>query len=395
MKRISYIAALSLLLAACNPNSGVIGYPESPAGNNNGGGGGSNSGNGAQVVSTIPADDDADPNPQVTPNVVLPGITSSVTTEEGEVVIQLDMTGVMDPVTGEYLQLFGTNSSQQNVWVEVEGMPKGISVENLSAQQGATTKADLIFLVDNSGSMSEEADAIAEGILTWSNLLSQSGVDIKFGVVGYDGEITGGLDVTDATTLSTFLDYSTGTYRTYHFEGNNAQTLAADAPNYYNGGGMDECGMAAFHFANDHFNFRSGATRVYVNFTDEPNYYLGIDKFRTSWLLNNWQPYMGTIHNVYSDGVDAEQWANESEGSHDLPWKMAEYTGGTKLFVNSDFSGITLSDLPVTGALQNSYIIRFTNIDELIDGNTHEVTITIKTADGNVAGVITLYITFS
>ena len=103
---------------------------------------------------------------------------------------------------------------------------------------------------------------------------------------------------------------------------------------------------------------------------------------------------MGTIHSVYSGGEDSEQWFTPSEGYFDAPWKMAEYTGGTKLFVNSDFAGVTLSDLPVTGAMQNSYIIRFTNIDEFIDGNTHTVTITIKTPNGNVAGVIVLQIKF-
>ena len=41
---------------------------------------------------------------------------------------------------------------------------------------------------------------------------------------------------------------------------------------------------------------------------------------------------------------------------------------------------MTLSDLPVTGALQNSYVIRFTNVEEIFDGMDHEVRITVRSA---------------
>ena len=36
--------------------------------------------------------------------------------------------------------------------------------------------------------------------------------------------------------------------------------------------------------------------------------------------------------------------------------------------VSPTFSGVTLNSLPVTGAMQNSYIIRFTNVSEFMDG---------------------------
>lgn len=346
-----------------------------------------------QPVSTIPSDDDADPNPTINDTTVtLPGVTASFTSEEGEIVIRLDMTGVMDPSTGEYLKLYGTGSSRQNVWVEVDDEPKGISVTNLSDGSGKA-KADVIFLVDNSGSMDEEADSVANGINAWSKLLVKSGFDVRFGIVGYDGEITGALDITKVEDLSNFLQYSYGRYRTAHFDGSNAYDLQSQAPNYYNGGYIDECGMAAFHFANDNFHFRTGASRVYVNFTDEPNYYFSTDKFRTSWLKNNWKPAMGTIHCVYSDGEGAESWTYEYEGSHDFPWRMAEYTGGTKLFVNPYFTGVNLKQLPVTDAMQNSYIIKLTNVT--MDNKTHKVRITVKSKDGSVAGEIVMKIKFS
>jgi hypothetical protein len=51
-------------------------------------------------------------------------------------------------------------------------------------------------------------------------------------------------------------------------------------------------------------------------------------------------------------------------------------------FVPSSFSGVTLDDLPITGALQNSYIIRFTNVQGVLDGQPHRVHITVRSTDG-------------
>ena len=63
---------------------------------------------------------------------------------------------------------------------------------------------------------------------------------------------------------------------------------------------------------------------------------------------------------------------------------MSEYTGGSVQKVRSDFSDASLATLPVTGALQNSYIIRFTNVEEYMDGQPHEVKVTVVSADGTV-----------
>lgn len=384
-KQFLLIALAAFVMAACE---------NSPAGGGGGGGGGRSN-------RDIPSDSSAVPNPDISEAdtiITLPGVQTTVTTEGDDIVIRLDMTGIIDPLTGEYLELIGSGVNQ-NVYVEVDGKKKGIQVTNLSEGSGAIVKADLVFLVDNSGSMDDEADSIANGMDSWSKLLAKSGLDINFGVVGYDGEITGALDLAIADSLSAFLnhpDYSWGTYRTQHFGGPNAQVLYALSPNYYNGGSMDECGMAAFHFANDNFHFRSGANRIYVNFTDEANYYFGIDSFATAWLQTNWQPQLGTIHSVFSDGVDAGNYPENytSEGYYDAPWLMADYTGGTKLFTDWNFKDVTLQSLPVTGAMQNSYIIRFTNVMEFMDGQPHTVHITIMTTDGSVAGELYFTIVF-
>ena len=62
--------------------------------------------------------------------------------------------------------------------------------------------------------------------------------------------------------------------------------------------------------------------------------------------------------------------------------------------VSATFSGVTLNSLPVTGAMQNSYIIRFTNVSEFMDGQSHEVKVTILSEDGRVRAEKIFYIVF-
>ena len=393
MKKFYFLILAALVMAACET---------SPSGGGGGGGGGSHH----STVDGIPDDSTAVPNPDITGAdtiINLPGVQTTVTTDGGDIVIRLDMTGIINPETGDFLKLIGSGSAQ-NVFVEVDDVPKGIEVINLSESSGATVMADLVFLVDNSGSMDDEADTIANGIDAWSKLLANSGLDIRFGVVGYDGEITGALDIATSAELSAFLnkEYTYGTSRTHYFAGPNAAELQSLAPSYYNGGDMDECGMAALHFANNHFKFRNGANRIYVNFTDEPNYHMERDTLRTSWLINNWESQLGTVHSVFSakEGTEAEvkeyvdynAWGSST--IWDYPWDMATLTGGSKLFADGYFNGVNLASLPVTGAMQNSYIIRFTNVAELMDGQEHEIHITILTLDGSVAGEVTIKVVF-
>ena len=142
----------------------------------------------------IPDDSEASPNPQIdyaTTNI--PNIQTTMEDINGVPVIRIDMTGVKNPNEAAWLRLVGTGYDDQNVWVEVDDMPKGILVYNNSDDNITNIMTDIVFTVDNSGSMSEEADAIARDIVSWAEQLSSSGINPKFGVVGYEGPITGAM----------------------------------------------------------------------------------------------------------------------------------------------------------------------------------------------------------
>lgn len=321
------------------------------------------------------------------------------TDENGYTVLNFDMTGIQSG-SSAWLNLQGTAAGEkQNVWVTIDGTPKGIDVYNTSEGQGSRKMlADVVFLVDDSGSMYEEADAIARDIVAWSKALTQSGLDVQFGCVGYGDNypaIDGAVNITTSDKLSDFLnrDGSYGTYRTQGYAGDDATALKEAVVNY-NHQGWDECGMAALRFAKDQFKYRPGSNRVYINFTDEPNQPSGDANYSVEKLkdANFWTSANGTIHSVFSEDTTYGYW---SELYSERPWLMSDYTGGTKIFTDASFQSVTLESLPVSGALQNSYKIRISNVNALKDGKPHEVKIIVYANSGAIIAVKTLYVVFA
>lgn len=341
--------------------------------------------NSPQKVDTtgIPNDSEADPNPiVVNPTTSIPNISPSFDDESGTIVMRIDMTGVKNAQDYDWLKLYGTGLNNQNVWVEIDGKPKGIDVINITEGGGAEVYADIVFTVDNSGSMGQEAEAINRDIVDWAEQLELGGLKARFAIVGYwEGPILGARNFCSASELKEYMDYGSGVYRTQHFGGEDAQTLQEKAASY-GISGYHECGAAAIRFANDCFNFRSGATRIYINFTDEPNQPNGNEKFSVKFFEDqaNWPTAQGAVHTVYSDYEFNYNYWNSSE----QPWLISEYTGGTTQFIMSNASDLDLNKITVTGAILHSYIIRLKDVGDLInDGQTHEVHITIDAKDGD------------
>ncbi|MBQ8957120.1 MAG: VWA domain-containing protein [Bacteroidales bacterium] len=336
-------------------------------------------------INGIPSDYSATENPYIpNTNAIIPNYQfEEEEIEEDFLVYRLDMTGIMNPYTHEWLDLYGTGLAEQNVWLSLDGNPKGLLVKNHSEDGTISRKFDLVFLVDNSGSMNEESDALTRDIISWANNLTNSGIDIQFGCVGYSeyGYVNGGIDFSNQTGLNTFLNYGSGTSRTQHFGGINAETLEYYAERY---GDVDgECGMMALRFANDYFSFRNGANRIYVNFTDEPNQPDHVSGWSVEYLNpanGNWTPQQGTVHTVFSGSPN---FTNQT-GYAEKPWLMSEYTGGTVLYASSNFSGVSLNTLPVTGAMQHSYSIYFVVPETMKDGQYHSLKVTVLSQDQSV-----------
>ena len=312
---------------------------------------------------------------------------------ENENVGRFSLAGIN--ANGEWLELYGTSEANQNVWLEINGVQKGVKVYNgddVTSRAISKAMADVVFLVDNSGSMSEEANKVAEEIIRWAGVLSQT-MDVKFGCVGIDHYyINGALNITDVNTLSEYLNCYSGTSRTAHY-GDYMENPPVDrdelrnkAREYDNAGG--ECGGIMLHFADENFSFREGANRFYVYFTDEPNQPGGDSRWSVMSVDSeseyyNWSSSKGVIYTVFSDSYyDPTTWTYWLYDEN--PLLFSTYTGGTTLSTNSSFN-ISLDELPVTGAITQSFIFTFNITPDMVPGEKYDVAITIYSPDGAIA----------
>ena len=339
--------------------------------------------------SDVPADSQAGVAPEVIQNtVVLPNI-SAPSLEGNNAVVRISFTGVKSTQgsdAGKYMHLYGTGSPNQNVWLTIDGKPKSVLVINSEdVQQQTKGMADVVFLIDDSGSMDEEADSVAKQVVFWSSLLAQT-LDCRFGVVGYgDGYygIDGAMNLNVIDSLDYYLNDRPGrwsekvygTSRTMGFWGKDSlrfHDMTQTRGDYYNSS-YNECGALALHFADEQFS---------------------VETLNANDTLYNWNPAKGTVHSVYS-GYDSLQYKapdgyrylenlNRPFYNSECPFLMSEYTGGVTIFADPYFKGVTLTGLEVTGAMSNSYVLRFNVTDDLRTG-THVLEITIKDAFGNMA----------
>lgn len=301
------------------------------------------------------------------------------------------MSGLRHPDTGEWTRLAGTGKAGQNAWAAIDG--KNAIVEFINSDDPGATPlaADIALLVDNSESMEEENDAIAAGIADWTAMLADAGIDARYAAVGHSeqGTINGATDFSTAENLAAFFNYLDGSDRTAHFSGIGSDRLQREAAGYPTLN--TECCMLALRFGNDQLTFREGAERVYLSFTDEPNQPYGNAEYSADWLTDNWKAGMGEVHTIYSAPEPTEHIALISEPAR----LLSDRTGGTVTYTDENLGGVTLSMLEVSEALTHAYTARFANVAPYADGKEHQVTITVRTPDGKVAGTKTIPVVFS
>lgn len=324
----------------------------------------------------IPADPVNVTPPTPTKNNVQPTASFSAQGER----VQVNLQGLVDPTTQQPITLYynSENPASSNIFVQQNGVTKGLLVTKVGS--GTTLKADVVFTVDNSGSMGEEADNVANSIGAFATALANSGLDVQFGCVGYDSYANGAINLTTAANLSAHLNRSgyTGTSRTYGFSGSDASTLETNASNFGYAGG--ENGVLATLFAYQHFAWRSGASKVFINFTDEPTqpYYSDLN-FNTAQLCNTIGG-VATVHTVFSE--DTSYYSGYWSQTYERPWEMSQCTGGTVKFIADDASDLVLSDLPVVGALSNSYLVEYMKGSSTVQSWLVTITVYTSTADG-------------
>lgn len=332
------------------------------------------------------------PTPQlpISPNVPFPNPRFVTKYVPGRgYVLYIYLPGIKNPDTGEWLSYSdGSDGNVRNFYVKIDDEDQIIDIDHPENEDGKRMPTDLTFLVDNSGSMSEEADYVAKYIIEWSQWLESDGQDVQFGVVGFsiDGTINGALDLTTAQRLNNYLNYNnrTGTDRTMYF----TDTRMRDAAASYKVN--DECGILALRYADANMSFRSDSYRAYVIFTDEPNQPNYNMDYSVSWFeksKNNWDSNKGAIYTFYS----ANDSFTETLGSKENYKWLKEYTGGEYVVTDTKLSGLNYKNIDFYKGLEFAGIINI-DIPSSMIGYSYPIMLTFISADNSAVAQQTFYV---
>jgi hypothetical protein len=122
-------------------------------------------------------------------------------------------------------------------------------------QDSAKARADLVFVIDTTGSMNDKIDGLIESCETFVDKLARKHIDWVAAVVGF-GDLTVEGDRIVATPFSSSAD--------------RVKKLLRGLPRYSGGGNEGESSLEALQAALDQPGFRPDAVKVVVLITDEP-----------------------------------------------------------------------------------------------------------------------------
>jgi len=149
--------------------------------------------------------------------------------------------------------------TEEGTNVPVAGNPAKNCKLTLPGQGRNTRLADIVFVVDNSGSMGFEQDDVVNNIEDFVDELRARGVNSAFGLTRYGQSATGELGQTDGGPI--FENQGNLATNDQFFKN---QILTRNVT-----GGGTEPGYFAVEQAVENFTFRSGAKKVFVVATDE------------------------------------------------------------------------------------------------------------------------------
>jgi len=183
----------------------------------------------------------ADPGLLTSPKAALSG---TATASGGTVTIGLNSILVSgEPISGlsgsKFKIFVGTSSSEVTGFTGVKG----------SLATTTSSKIDMVFILDNTGSMSGRIKAVKDSVIAFTASLEAAGANVKFGVVSFGDDLTeqSTLELpATATQVKTWLDALVGV----------------------GGGDIPENPLDSIMYAYNNFTWRSDAQKVFVLITD-------------------------------------------------------------------------------------------------------------------------------
>ncbi|MFC1539776.1 VWA domain-containing protein, partial [Candidatus Latescibacterota bacterium] len=222
--------------------------------------------------------------------------------------------------------------------------------------------ADIVFVLDVTGSMGEEIDSVKSNMLSFMDALAGSDVNYNVGFVTFADDYyvynDGNLYIENDTILSIIDNI----------------TLAEHDLGYGDDTPEDQLDSMA---AASMFNFREGSQKVVIMITDAYAHESdSISSLTVSSLISQLETVGMSVYPVFD--ID-----DSAQNTQYIPIAEATNPGGKYYDVYESFSDI-INDIGV--AISNTYIVRYTPTNNSYDGTTRnvEIRITYSTYEASV-----------
>lgn len=236
-----------------------------------------------------------------------------------------------------------------NLLLFEDGKAQGFA---LLKETEARIGADIVFLVDVTGSMGTEIQGIKNSMTAFLNDLTAAGIDVKVGIVPY-GDYAPSDPAHEGTT---FVPAYLGLVDPDDAATYTQQLLA------YGGGDGPENAYGAIMFAWNNMAWRPGSQRIFIMLTDAFSHYTGDQPVTIPWPsppTNDFEPKYtktdvlsailgyATFHIIASTGTYYS--IGDTDFTHPGdPREIADFTGGLIIYQNPsgepDLSGIGITE---------------------------------------------------
>jgi len=218
---------------------------------------------------------------------------------------------------------------------------ENITVTDITS--GGGSMADIVFVFDDTGSMSGQIEDLKDTCISFADNLDASGVDYRLGLVTFKDNVTvinGGVLTSNATEFKGWIE-----------------DLVASGGGDWAENSLDALGTATT------YSFRPGTQKIFIMITDAPPHYAGDGTAYTSRTV------AGTITELQAAGAMTFVVGPDISEYHG-PDSIAYMTGGRWYAITDDFTSIigTIGDV-----ITHQYVIEYDTHNTAFDGTWRDV----------------------
>jgi len=221
------------------------------------------------------------------------------------------------------------------------------------SEGGGSRVADIVFLIDDSGSMSDKINAVRQNASNFVNNLAGEGVDFRLGLVRFGQSGGGAPQVFNGGAMTSDVNQFTSWLSSFRASGSY------------------EPGLLAILTAAQTFNFRQGSQRIFILVTDEDSD--GGSQSQLSQAVTTCQSNSITVYGAVNCGDGNSYWQYCGNG-------IVLQTGGNLFPVNGSYDSI-LGD--IGNQVGSTYVVRYRSSNPTFDGQERLVRVLVSDGLGN------------